>query len=315
MEMRCIGRSDLAIAPLMLGGNVFGWSADRETSFAILDAFVDAGFNGVDTADIYSGWVPGHVGGESETIIGEWLATRGGRDKVIIATKVGADVNDFSKGTLTADRIERSAEGSLRRLRTDYIDLYQAHIDDVGTTLDETLEAFERLVKAGKARAIGASHYSSGRLREALQTGSGSVRYQCYQPSYNLYDREEFESEHKKLCLDEGLGVVCYSALAKGFLTGKYRVDEAVSASQWGKSLREYQTDRGQRILEALDEIADARSLRPAEIALAWLIAQPAVTAAIVAVNKPQEFEELQGAMDVRLHPDELSKLALASSY
>lgn len=260
MQFRELGNSGLNVSPLMLGGNVFGWTADEKTSFAILDRFVDAGLNFIDTADVYSTWVPGHNGGESETVLGNWFAGHGKREKVIVATKVGMEMPD-GKG-LSRSHILRSAEKSLKRLRTDYIDLYQSHQDDPQTPLDETLEAYSRLIQAGKVRVIGASNYNGERLRQAIETGRGSNLpvYQSLQPLYNLYDRADYETHLEPVVREFNLGVIPYFSLAAGFLTGKYRSEADLADKPRGSTVRKYLNDRGERILKSLDEIAKATS-------------------------------------------------------
>jgi aryl-alcohol dehydrogenase-like predicted oxidoreductase len=264
MDHRRLGRSSLSLAPLMLGGNVFGWTADEAASFAVLDAFVAGGFNAIDTADVYSRWVPGHRGGESEAVIGRWLKARGGRDKLLIATKLGMDLGGESKG-LSAAYMVRAVEASLTRLGTDYIDLYQAHRDDAETPLDETLEAFDRLIQQGKVRAIGASNYTADRLDEALTVSgeAGVARYESLQPQYNLYDRDSFEGPLQDLCVARQVGVICYYGLASGFLTGKYRTEADLSKSPRGGGVKRYLNERGLRILAALDAVAAEQSATP----------------------------------------------------
>lgn len=295
----------------MLGGNVFGWTADRAASFTVLDAFVDAGYNAIDTADVYSCWAPGHAGGESETVIGEWLHSRGCRSRVVIATKIGGVFPDWSKGDLSAAHLIEGCEASLKRLRTDHIDLYQAHVDDPVTPLDETLEAFERLVRSGKVREIGASYYSPARLEAALAAGAGQgrSRYACMQTKYNLMDRDEFEGPLRKVCVTRDLGVICMTSLAKGFLTGKYRSPAEIAGSAWASNLQRYATERGARILVALDEVARPRGIGLGQVALAWLVAQQAVTAAIVAVDDVAQFSEIAGAGRLKLTAEELARL------
>jgi aryl-alcohol dehydrogenase-like predicted oxidoreductase len=319
MMRRPLGRSGISIAPLMLGGNVFGWLADREATFAILDRFVDAGLNAIDTADIYSGWVEGHQGGESETLIGEWLSLRGGRERVVIASKVGgalAPVNGKWDTTLSAEHIVGSVENSLRRLQTDYIDLYQAHGDDPRTPLEESLEAFERLIQAGKVRAIGASHFSRERLETALQLSaeSGLHGFQTIQPRYNLCAREEVEAELQAACLRHQVGVLGYSPLAKGFLTGKYRSEADVAGKTYVDFLRPHLHPQGVRILDTLAIIAADHASTSAAVAIAWVMAQPAVTAAIAAVDTPEQLEEMLGAVELQLSELELYALSAVSA-
>ncbi len=314
MKMRKLGNSGLEIAPLVLGGNVFGWTADEPTSFALLDRFVDAGLNMIDTADSYSRWVPGHVGGESETIIGNWLARTGKRDKVLIATKVGSDMGDAGKG-LSKAHILQSAERSLKRLQTDVIDLYQSHIDDAETPLEETLGAYERLIREGKVRAIGASNYSADRLAEALETSNarGLPRYQSLQPEYNLVERAGFEEALAPLCLKENVGVICYFGLAKGFLAGKYRSEADLQKSPRGQGVKDYLNDRGLRILAALDEVAARHKAAPAQVSLAWLMARPAVTAPIASATSVEQMDDLIAATRIDLDNDDLDQLTRAS--
>jgi len=298
MELRRLGRSDLQIAPLMLGGNVFGWTIDEATSFAILDAFVDAGFNAIDTANSYSRWVPGHQGGESETIIGNWLKRSGKRDKVVIATKVGEDMgqNPGHGRSLKRADILRECEASLRRLQTDRIDLYQTHWDDDVTPPEETLRAYAELMAVGKVRAVGASNVTPERFKASLEASRrlGIPRYECLQPSYNLADRKGFERDFESLCMQEQIGVITYYSLAGGFLTGKYRsaTDAAKSAARGGK-VKGYLDARGLRILKSLDEVAAAHSATPAQISLAWLMARKTVTAPIVSATSVTQLGEI----------------------
>lgn len=316
MPLRPLGRSPLAIAPLAFGGNVFGWSTDEATSFELLDAFVDAGFNLIDTADMYSSWVPGNRGGESETIIGKWLKRSGKRDRVVIATKVGKWVEQPG---LSPVNIEQAVEGSLRRLQTDHIDLYQAHADDAGVPLAETLGAFGRLIEQGKVRAIGASNYSAERFAESLTIARehGLPRYETLQPQYNLADRAGYEAALEPLVRRENVGVICYYALASGFLTGKYRstADLAKSAARGG-AVRKYLDARGLRILTALDDVAGAHpGATPAQVALAWLMARPGLTAPIASATSVSQLQELIGAAQVMLAADEVAALDRASAY
>jgi aryl-alcohol dehydrogenase-like predicted oxidoreductase len=309
-----LGGSGLTTPPLTLGGNVFGWTADRAVSHSVLDAFVSGGGRMIDTADSYSGWVSGNTGGESETIIGEWLHARGRRADVMIATKVGAEV--FGSRGLAPERIARSAEGSLKRLRTDYIDLYFAHYDDPETPLDATLGAFDRLVQSGKVRAIGASNYTAGRLREALGTSAARsfVSYSVLQPEYNLVVRSKFEGALQNLCIERGLAAVPYFALASGFLTGKYRLAGDLAGRARGGAVARYLNDYGMGVLQALERVAATLDATPAQVALAWLAAQPAVAAPIASATNVAQVEELLGAMRLTLTPAQLRALDEAST-
>jgi aryl-alcohol dehydrogenase-like predicted oxidoreductase len=313
---RKLGNSGLEIAPIMFGGNVFGWTADEPTSFRLLDAFVAAGFNAVDTADVYSKWVPGNKGGESETIMGNWLKRSAKRQQVIIATKAGSEMGPGKKG-LSKRYILAAAEDSLQRLQTDYIDLYQSHVDDPDTPLDETLEAYAQLIEQGKVRAIGASNYSAKRLEEGLQISKkkGLPRYETLQPLYNLYDRAEFEKELAPVCLREHIGVIPYFSLASGFLSGKYRSDADLANSARAGMVKKYLNERGARILAALDQVAKAHRSSPSQVALAWLMAQPAVTAPIASATNLDQLDELLSAADLKLDAASLDKLNQASAY
>jgi aryl-alcohol dehydrogenase-like predicted oxidoreductase len=315
MKNRVLGRSPLEIAPLAFGGNVFGWTADEATSFRLLDRFVEAGFNLIDTADIYSRWVPGHIGGESETIIGRWLKQSGKRDRVIIATKLGMDLGNERKG-LSAAYIGRAVEDSLRRLQTDYIDLYQAHMDDQTTPLEETLGAFAKLVESGRVRAIGASNYSPERFEQALAVSARLKlpRYETLQPHYNLYDRADFEAKYAGLCLREGVGVICYYALASGFLSGKYRSAADLGKSPRGAGIKKYLDVRGLRILDALDRAAKETAATPAAVALAWLIGRPAVTAPIASATTVAQLDQILAAATLELSPALRAELDAASA-
>ncbi|MDO9474816.1 MAG: aldo/keto reductase [Caulobacter sp.] len=312
MNHRPLGRSGLSIAPLMLGGNVFGWTADEATSHAILDAFVAGGFNAIDTADVYSGWVPGHKGGESETVIGTWLKARGRRDDVMLATKVGMWP---AQPGLSAANIVAACEGSLKRLQTDYIDLYQSHRDDADTPQDETAEAFGRLVKAGKVRAIGASNFDAARLGSALKIAAdqGLPRYDTLQPAYNLVDRA-IEGPLQQLCVEQDVAIISYYGLASGFLTGKYR-----SAADLGKSPRGprskalLESERGQKVLAALDAASAELGATPAQVALAWVMARPAVAAPIASATSLEQLEELMGAARLTLDAGQMARLDAAS--
>jgi len=312
---RYLGKSDLQIVPFVLGGNVFGWTADEKTSFDILDAYVDLGFDFIDTADAYSAWVEGNKGGESETIIGKWLQKTGKRDKVVISTKVGARIDDDRKG-LKKDYILREAEESLRRLKTDYIDLYFTHYDDMDTPISETLEAYTQLVKEGKVRYIGTSNMPPARIRESIEVsrGNGLEEYICLQPEYNLYDRSGYEKDYEPLAQDYGLGVVSYYSLASGFLTGKYHSKDELSQSQRGGNIGKYLDDRGKRILSALDEISRKHKATPAQIALAWILARPSVTAPIASVSKTSQLDILQ-SVEIDLGRGDVEQLNEASRY
>ncbi|PPU77082.1 MULTISPECIES: aldo/keto reductase [Xanthomonas] len=314
-QSRALGRSGLQIQPIVFGGNVFGWSADEATSFALLDAFVDAGFNLIDTADTYSSWVPGNRGGESEAIIGRWLARGGKRDKVLIATKVGK----WSEHPgLSPDNIATAVDASLRRLQTDVIDLYQAHEDDESVPLEATLAAFGRLIEQGKVRAIGASNYSAARLRDALDVSAqyNLPRYESLQPEYNLYDRAGFEAELEPLVREHALGVISYYALASGFLTGKYRsADDAAKSSARGTSVvKQYLNPRGLRILQALDDVAASHHATPAQIALAWLIARPGISAPIVSATSVDQLHDVLAAAQLSLSAAHIAQLDDASA-
>jgi aryl-alcohol dehydrogenase-like predicted oxidoreductase len=310
MKRRPLGRSGIEIAPLVFGGNVFGWTVDKAASHALLDRFVAAGLNAIDTADVYSRWAPGNQGGESETIIGDWLAASPRRrDQVVVITKVGAD-----KG-LAGKRVQEAAEASLRRLRTDRIDVYLTHKPDPRTPIDETLCAFERLVEQGKVRAIGSSNDSAAQLRRALDVAASQrlPRFEVQQPEYNLYDRSGYEGALRELCVAEGLGVVTYYSLASGFLSGKYRSSADLDQSVRGDGVRRYLDARGFRILQALDEVAKAHSAQPAEVALAWLIAREGVTAPIASATRIEQLDSLVRATELALAPEELAQLTAAS--
>jgi aryl-alcohol dehydrogenase-like predicted oxidoreductase len=302
------------VAPLALGGNVFGWTADEATSYAILDRFVDAGFNLVDTANTYSTWVPGHKGGESETIIGKWLKASGKRDRVVLATKVGMEI-EGEKGLKRA-QVEKHVEKSLERLQTDRIDLYQTHKDDPDTPVDETLEALDRLVKAGKVRAIGASQYQPARLRDSMRASAaaGLARYQTLQPEFNLYDRATFERDLQPVALEHGLAVIPFFGLAKGFLSGKYRDAASIRGRPREAGLKRYfEGDRGMRILQALDAVGARTGATPAQVSLAWIMAQPSIAAPIVSVTSVAQLDEIAGAARLTLDGEALAELDRAS--
>ncbi len=316
MRKRSLGKSGLEVYPLALGSNVFGWTVDEPTAFRLLDAFVDAGLNLIDTADTYSRWVTGNRGGESETIIGRWLRKSGKRNKVVIATKVGSEMGPVKKG-LSKTYILRAVEDSLNRLQTDVIDLYQSHKDDPTTPLEETLEAYASLIKQGKVRAIGASNYSAERLSEALEISArlGLPFYQSLQPRYNLYDRSEFEKTLEPLCRKKGLGVITYYSLGSGFLTGKYRSEKDLVKSIRGQGTKIYLNARGFRILDALDEAAKRHQAAPASIALAWLIARPGITAPISSATNVNQLKELVDATKLTMDRSTIKLLDQASAY
>jgi aryl-alcohol dehydrogenase-like predicted oxidoreductase len=317
MEKRQLGSSEIQTAPLVLGTNVFAWTVDEPAAFDILDTFTEGGFNMIDTANSYPSWVPGNLGGESEAIIGNWMKERGNRDKIIIATKVGWDI-DAGRHGLTKEQVTKEVEGSLKRLRTDYIDLYQSHKDDPSVQQEETLEVYERLVKEGKVRVTGASNYSAARLSEALRISEEKnyPRYQSLQPHYNLYDREIFEAKLEPLCVKEGLGVIPYFSLARGFLTGKYRSKGDTTKSSRGSSVEKfYYNERGDRILKALDEVSARHNATPAQVSLAWLMARPSVTAPISSATSVEQLKEIMKAAELKLDDEAIGILNKASSY
>ena len=315
MHIRPLGNSPLSVAPLAFGGNVFGWSADEQRSFELLDTFVDAGFNLVDTADVYSAWVPGNRGGESETIIGKWLAQGGGRrDKVVIATKVAKWAEHPG---LSPMNIRQAVEGSLKRLQTDHIDLYQAHEDDASVPLADTLGAFGRLIEEGKVRAIGASNYSADRLADALAVSKQHhlPRYETVQPEYNLVSRAGYEAELEPLARRENLGVIPYYALASGFLTGKYRREaDLAKSSARGGAVKKFLNPKGLGVLAALDQIAAAHQATPAQVALAWMMARPGLTAPIASATSVEQLRELLAAAELKLGAEEIATLDRASA-
>jgi len=315
MERRRLGQSDLHIAPLMLGGNVFGWTVDEPTSFALLDAFVDAGFNAIDTADTYSRWIKGHQGGESETVIGHWLKRSGKRGQVVIATKVGSDMGEGK--CLKKDYVLRAAEACFKRLQVDCIDLLQTHFDDEVTPPDETMKAYAQLIAQGKVRAVGTSNMTVARLKASLAASKrlGIPRYETLQPNYNLYDRVDFENQYEPICKAEGLGVITYYSLAGGFLTGKYRsaADAAKNPARGGK-VKGYFDARGQCILKALDVVAARHGATPAQVSLAWLIAQPSVTAPIASATSLTQLNEIMQAPRLELSPEDQQALDKASA-
>jgi aryl-alcohol dehydrogenase-like predicted oxidoreductase len=315
MVKRTLGTSGLAFEPIVFGGNVFGWTADEATSFSLIDRFVERGFAMIDTADVYSIWVPGHQGGESETLIGKWLEKGGARDKILVATKVGMDMQARGKG-LSAKHIEASVEASLRRLKTDHIDLYQAHADDTSVPLEETLDAFGRLIKSGKVRAIGASNYEAPRLAEALTASKakGLPQYISLQPHYNLANRALFEGASQDLCVAEGIGVIPYYSLASGFLTGKYRKPEDLAGRARGRGASPYLNERGLNLLAEIDAIAADLAATPAQISLAWLLAQPAITAPIVSATSLAQLDDILDTTKIELGKDALARLDKASA-
>ncbi len=314
MEKRKLGKSAIEIAPLMFGGNVFGWTVDEAMSFKLLDGFVGAGFNAIDTADVYSKWVAGNKGGESETIIGKWLKARGGRDKLVIATKVGIEMPGIGQGLKKGYIIAR-VEESLERLQTDYIDLYQSHTDDKSAPFEETLGAYSQLIEQGKVRVIGASNHEAPRLAEALKTSAAKKlpRYESLQPLYNLSDRAGFEKELEPLCLKEKVGVIPYYALAAGFLTGKYRTAADLGKSARGDRVKSYLNARGLRILNALDEVSARLGAKPAHVSLAWLLARPSVTAPIASATSMAQLEDLIAGTRLKLDRDAIKQLDEAS--
>ncbi|RZS83869.1 aryl-alcohol dehydrogenase-like predicted oxidoreductase [Phyllobacterium myrsinacearum] len=314
MHKRPLGRTGLSIAPLVFGGNVFGWTADKKTSFDLLDRFADAGLNTVDTANVYSSWVPGNSGGESETIIGEWMKSRGTRDRMIIITKVGGDMG---KGkNLQAANIAEAVEASLKRLQVDAIDLYLSHWPDPATPHAESLAAYDKLLKAGKIKSIGASNYDANQLRAALDTAKadGLPRYDVLQPEYNLYDRAGYDGALRDLCMAEDIGVITYFSLARGFLSGKYRSEADLGQSQRGGAVKAYLNARGYRILAALDAIAAKHGAKQAEIALAWIIAREGVTAPIASATSLQQLESLIKAATLILDTADIAELDKASA-
>ena len=315
MEKRELGNSGIEVAPLAFGGNVFGWTIDEPTSFKLLDAFVDAGFNLIDTADSYSRWKEGNYGGESETIIGNWMKQRGNRDKVIIATKVGSDMGEGK--SLKKNYIFKAVEDSLKRLQTDHIDLYQSHFDDLSTPVEETMDAYAELVKQGKVKAIGASNLSIERLKQSVEysESKGLPRYETLQPLYNLYDREGFEKELQQYCLQKNIAVINYYSLASGFLTGKYRSENDLSKSARGGGVKKYLNDRGFKILQALDEVAKRYNTKPATISLAWLMAQPAIAAPIASATNTEQLNDLIASTNLKLDKEAIDVLNKASRY
>ena len=316
MQLRPLGRTGLQIAPIVFGGNVFGWTADEKRSFELLDAFVDAGFNAIDTADVYSRWVPGHEGGESETLIGRWLrANPARRQQVLLFTKVGSDMGEEHKG-LGKLWIERAVEDSLRRLNTDVIDLYQSHRPDPETSYEETLATYDRLVKAGKIRAFGCSNFDARLLAEAEDSAriNHLPAYQTLQPEYNLADRASYDGPLRDLAIKLGLGVITYYSLASGFLTGKYRTQADLGQSPRGGGVKKYMTPRGMRILDALDPVAQRHATQPAVVALAWLIAREGVTAPIASATTVEQLKSFSAAAELQLSESDRALLDQASA-
>ena len=315
MHKRRLGRTSLQIAPLVFGGNVFGWTADAKTSFDLLDRFLEAGLNAIDTADVYSAWAPGNKGGESETIVGDWMKSRGNREKVIVVTKVGSPMGPGKKG-LSAPYIAEAVEASLKRLKTDYIDLYLSHWPDPDIPYEETLGAYRDLVQQGKVRAIGASNLNAEQLAASLKAAKAKSlpRYDVLQPEYNLYDRASFDGPLRDLCISEEIGVITYFSLAKGFLSGKYRSEADLGQSPRGGGVKAYLNPRGFRIIAALEEISAAHKAKPAEVALAWLIQRPGVTAPIASATSLAQIESLIRATELTLAADEVAALDAASA-
>jgi aryl-alcohol dehydrogenase-like predicted oxidoreductase len=312
MEMRKLGGTGISIAPLVLGGNVFGWNCDRETTFAVLDAFLDAGFNAVDTADVYNRYQPGLKGGESETLIGEWMRERGVRDRVVVVTKGGLPMGEGLEG-LGRDYLPRACEASLQRLQTDYIDVYMSHRADANVPIGETLETFQGLIDAGKIRHAGCSNYTASELSEALAAAGGAcARYEVVQPLYNLAARAAYEAELEGVCESNGLGVITYYALAAGFLTGKYRSEADLEGADRGHVVANYLNPAGYALLEAMDAVAARHAATPAQVALAWLMARPSVTAPIASVTKMKQLDDILGAVRLELSAQDIAALDAA---
>lgn len=317
MKKRPFGESTLSVSPLVFGGNVFGWTLDEKSSFSLLDGAVDAGINMIDTANVYSAWAPGNKGGESESIIGKWLHNKGHRDDVLIATKVGMAMGDGSKG-LSKSNILSSVEASLKRLNTDYIDVYYAHADDPDTPVEETLSAFAQLIEEGKVRTIASSNYSADRLSSVLDFAKtqGLPPFIAHQPEYNLFDRQTYEKELEEVCQQNNLGVVTYFSLASGFLTGKYRTVEDLASSQRGKGfISKYMTDRGMKILDALASVADQQQVPMASVALAWIAQRPGITAPIASATSLEQLAQLAQAVNLSLSDADMALLNEASSH
>ncbi len=315
MQTRTFSNFNLPVAPLMLGGNVFGWTADEPTSFRILDTFVDRGFNFIDTADVYSRWAPGHTGGESETILGKWFKQSGKRDQVVLATKVGMDMGDGKQG-LAPNYIRTAVEASLRRLQTDRIDLYQTHKDDPDTPLEATAQALDALVREGKVRVLGASNFTGRRLRAAIEVArnAGWAAYETLQPHYNLVERADYEHDLAPVAAEYNLGVVPYFSLASGFLTGKYKSTEDAKGKQRGNQVSKYLNEKGEAVVKALADVANQTNAKEATIALAWLLSRPNILAPIASATKLDQLEDLFAAPDLQLTPDQLTHLSQASA-
>jgi aryl-alcohol dehydrogenase-like predicted oxidoreductase len=309
MQFRKLGGSGLDIAPLVLGGNVFGWTADRQASFAILDAYLAAGFNAIDTADVYSIFVPGHVGGESERVIGEWMKDRGVRDRIVLITKGGLPMGEGMKG-LGKDYLKRAVEASLERLQTDYVDVYMSHRADPKVPIAETLETYQMLIDAGKLRSVGASNYTAEELEEALAaSGNGRAAYSSFQPHYNLAWREEYEGAQEELCVKQGLGVITYFSLGAGFLTGKYRSKADFDGKARGSSAGMYYSEANMALLGRLEQVALRRNASMAQVALAWLMARPSVTAPIASATSLEQLSDILKAAELNLSTEDLAEL------
>jgi len=311
---RALGNTDLQVPAITLGGNVFGWTVNEADSFRLLDRALELGLNFVDTADVYSIWVSGNHGGDSETILGRWFARSGKRNQVVLATKVGKDMGGGKKG-LSAKYIQQAAEDSLRRLQTDHIDVYFSHADDPGTPLEETLRAYDQLIHSGKVRVIGASNYSGGRLREALEASKQNhlPRYEVLQPHYNLVERQQYESDLAPVAREYNLGVTPYFALASGFLSGKYRRESDAKGKARSGGVKKYLNEHGFAVLNQLDSVAQAHTTTPASVALAWLIQQPTVTSAIASATKEEHLDDLVAALQLKLDSASLQKLSAVS--
>lgn len=317
MDKKTLGTTGMEIAPIVFGGNVLGWTADEATSFRVLDAFIDHGFDAIDTADVYSAWVDGHKGGESETVLGKWFAARPGmRDKVKLFTKVGSDMGGPGEKGLSEAWILKACDKSLERLGIESIDLYFSHWPDPEGTHAETLGAYDKLLKAGKIKAIGASNYDAALLKAALDTSDaeGLPAYQVIQPEYNLYDRSTFEGPLKDLCVEKGIGVVTYFSLASGFLSGKYRSEADLKGRSRGRMVEKYLTEKGMRLLDVLEDVAGAHSAKPAEVALAWLIGREGVTAPIASATSVEQVESFAKAAALKLSDEDMTRLTEAGA-